>query len=345
MFDMQSKCNIMPLNKNTQLRYKRLESLLLSRRGYTVQELLDYINQSLLADSFKPIALRSIYNDIEALKNEGIEIEKISGNKLRYLDPNDSIWNTNLVAEDKALLEMSLKAFEVFKGTGLFKKYDDVITRLMSGNILRSLNKSESDKIIQIGDNEGAVGHEWLETLYDAIVNKKSLVLKYKKYGKEPDERIISPYLLKEYRNVWYLLAYSAKNKPMPGTNVFKLQRIVGLAESHDEYVIDENFDPNQYFKYCLGVFHQHQHEPITVHLKATGFMIAVLMEKPIHSTMEIISKSQDELLVSFQVYHTQELVILILSYGANVEVLAPTSLREEIQQSIRESMRLYGVG
>jgi predicted DNA-binding transcriptional regulator YafY len=332
----------MPTNKNNQKRYKLIESLLLSRKGYTAIEILEKVNQSLIQDSEHTVKKRCIYNDLEAIKNEGIEIEKLKGGRLRYTDPTDTIWKTSLIAEEKALMEIGLKAFEVFKGSLLFEKYNDIITRLMSGNILRALDKTDTAKIIQIGDNEGAIGHEWLEILYNAIVKKKTLVLKYKKYGKESDERVISPYLLKEYRNVWYLLAYSEKNKPNPGTNVFKLQRIESLTESNEEFFTDTNFDPELYFKFCLGVFHQHQKEPISVKLKATGYMVAILMEKPIHHSMEIISKNENELVVSFSVYYTQELINLILSYGPLVEVESPSNLREEIKLSIQSSMTLY---
>jgi len=332
----------MPENKNTRKRLQILENLLQSRKGYSVTELVKLINETLKEDGFGVVTSRTIYHDIDAIKNEGIEIEKLKGSRIRYEDPNDTIWKTTLLEDEKQLLEMSLRAFSVFKGSSLYNKYNDVITRLMSGSILRGLNKVDNTKIIQIGDGNAATGQEWIETIYDAIINKKSLKVFYKPYGRDVSERVISPYVLKEYRNEWFMLAYSDKNKPAPGTNVFKLNRIQKITTTDDEYFIDENFDASKYFKYSLGVYHQHSYEPVLVKLKVFKSLIAYFLETPIHSTMEIVSKTDGELIITFNVYNTVELESLILGYGANVEVLEPIELRDKIKLLINQISSMY---
>jgi predicted DNA-binding transcriptional regulator YafY len=82
--------------------------------------------------------------------------------------------------------------------------------------------------------------------------------------------------------------------------------------------------------------------DPIEVKLKFNKFLIPLISENKIHSSMEIISKSDEEMIVSFMVYNTIELKNLILSYGTNVEVLSPLDLRSEIKKTLIESIQIY---
>ena len=55
--------------------------------------------------------------------------------------------------------------------------------------------------------------------------------------------------------------------KQKNGTNIFKLTRIQKIEPCDETYVIDDKFNPEDYFKYSLGVFHIHGAEPIEVNL------------------------------------------------------------------------------
>ena len=91
-----------------------------------------------------------------------------------------------------------------------------------------------------------------------------------------------------------------------------------------------------------MGVFHIHGAEPIEVKLKFNRHLIPLISETKIHSSMEIISKSEDEMVVSFSVYNTIELKNKILSYGSSAEVLSPKQLRDEIKEIIINTSKIY---
>jgi len=149
-------------------------------------------------------------------------------------------------------------------------------------------------------------------------------------------------YLLKEFRNVWYMVASVKEMQHKGGTNLFKLNRIQKIEPCDEIYKIDEKFSAEDYFKYSLGVFHVHAAEPIEVKLKFNKHLIPLISETKIHPSMEIISKTDEEMIVTFTVYNTIELKNKILSYGANAEVLSPIELREEIIKIIEDTRILY---
>ena len=80
----------------------------------------------------------------------------------------------------------------------------------------------------------------------------------------------------------------------------------------------------------------------IEVKIKFDKNLIPLISETKIHPSMEIISKTEEEMVVTFTVYNTIELKNKILSYGANAEVLSPKVLRDEIKEIIINTIKNY---
>ena len=57
---------------------------------------------------------------------------------------------------------------------------------------------------------------------------------------------------------------------------------------------------------------------------------------------MQVVSKTEDEIVVTIEVYNERELKELILGYQNNVEVLEPQTLRDEIKDIIEKIASLY---
>ena len=212
----------------------------------------------------------------------------------------------------------------------------------MAGSVLRKLHQRNAPNFIQIGEMTGDTGQEWLESIYQAISDKRCLKIHYNPNNIESKIRTISPYILKEYRNKWYMVAHAKEIKAENKTNLFKLFRIQKIELSDDLYYEDPNFDANEYFKYSLGVFHRHDLIPIEVELKFNKILIQLISENKLHSSMKILSKTEDEIIVSFKVYNTVELKTLILGFGSNVEVLSPLELKEEIIAELKKNLETY---
>jgi predicted DNA-binding transcriptional regulator YafY len=66
---------------------------------------------------------------------------------------------------------------------------------------------------------------------------------------------------------------------------------------------------------------------------------------KPLHPTQQVQVNTNGLLEVSLKVIPTQELVTLLLSFGDDVEVVAPSSLREQMEQRLRAAARQYEHG
>lgn len=142
----------MPINKNSLRRYQLIDNLLRNRRRKrTINEITEIVNEQLYSDGEKKVTKRTIYNDIENMMERfPVNIIK-SSNQYYYEDEYDSIEKKPLTEQEKSILEMAMITFSFFRGTAIFEKFNDVITRIMAGSVIRKLYNAEDKKCIQIG--------------------------------------------------------------------------------------------------------------------------------------------------------------------------------------------------
>ena len=265
-----------------------------------------------------------------------------SGNKFFYEDSDDSIDQINIHAEDRTAINLALDVFARFKGTPLYEKFSDVITRVITSSLLRRVNTNDSNKYIHLAETHAHSGVEWIEQIYQSIVDKKAIIIKYKSFGDKSSVKVVSPYLLKEYRNNWYMIA-SLHDSKDENVLIYKLGRISEIQAANEKYMEDPTFDGNKYLKYTLGVFHKHGEEPIDVKCRIRGkHMIRLFSEDKIHPTQRIENISEEECLLSFTVFDSPELETFIMGYAHCLEVISPLPLRNKIIELLDTSFKNY---
>jgi predicted DNA-binding transcriptional regulator YafY len=339
----------MPVSKKALLRYQILNRFLQHRKGYTVKELTEIVNEELASfqedgAKDKTVSDRMIRIDLESMQEVyPVVIGKRNGNKYYYESSDDSIDNINISEQDKTAIGLAVGVFARFKGTPLYDKFSDAVTRIMANSVIRKINTSDTRNIVQVAELTENSGIEWLEIIYNAIVEKKTLKLEYKNFGKKTSMRVISPYMLKEYRNKWYMIAYVHGLDKPDKTLLHKLSRIIDIKPAFDKYEEDPTFNGKKYFKYTLGVFHKHAEDPIDVKIKLRGKSIITLFsEDKVHPTQQLIPISDEVAILEMRVYNSPELETFILGYGEAIEVIEPLSLRESIIKRLNAAIYKY---
>ena len=66
------------------------------------------------------------------------------------------------------------------------------------------------------------------------------------------------------------------------------------------------------------------------------------IKSQPLHNTQEILIDNQSEFIITLDVVPSYELKAQILSYGENVEVIEPQTLRNEISQTLKNAKMKY---
>ncbi len=329
----------MPVNKSALLRYRIIDACLTNRRHtypsikYIITKIEEQLDTSLSDSMFN--------KDLQQMKRfYGAPIKYNRQHRgYCYTEPGFSIKEFPLTHDEIEALDFSTALFQQLKGTKMFQQFENAINKVIEGyRISKILGKSEN-QILQIEEPLKTEGNQWLEIILKSILEKNCLKIIYQGFGREEKEHEFSAYLLKEYRNRWYTIGFSNKPKNIL---VLALDRINNIEPSKRKYVSDANFIPAEFFNYSLGITQIHEAKPQKIILSFSPEQAEYIISQPLHHSQKIIIKNSEEVKIELNLYVTQELRMLILSYGENVTVLSPGILKNEIKDCIDKMKQLY---
>lgn len=336
----------MAVDLNQRKRHRILDTLFREEKGYSVAELV----VKLLDDYDLDVSERTIKSDIKTFKEEyKVAFDESLPKdgraiRYRYADRNLSVFDRVLTDEDKKVLADLLGRVREY---GVNPNYSFFLSLLEHVVTHQSAKDIELDTV-QFANNDFLKGiDEWFRPLLSAITNKQVLTIEYHPFGKHPRDYVISPYLLKQFNDRWFLVA---RIGTCPFLSTFAIDRIESVnASDSADYVLEDIQEISQRFLSVYGVTGAFDKEPdvADIVMKVVSSRIGYIDTKPI-SPLQVIEEIPDcpgwyRLTIPGLVIN-KELVSLLLSFGSDVEILAPLSLREEIGRIASSIVSLYTV-
>ena len=182
-------------------------------------------------------------------------------------------------------------------------------------------------------------GIQYFDPLVSAIENSRVLRISYLPYYEDkPYFNEVHPYLLKEFRSRWYLIAYNAYREQV---RTYALDRIRNLEVLEDKAYLASAFEVDDYFKYAIGVISPEGSPPV-IKLAVQKNQAQYLITQPWHESQNIEEESEEEVVFSFRVHPTYEFRSLVLSLGKDAVILRPDSLRKEMKRELEEALKAY---
>ncbi len=333
----------MPQSKLAFLRYLLIDQMLRNRfKKYpSKQEILEECEER-----FGVKSISTIEKDMKAMRLEfdaPIEYDKQHGG-YHYSDPGFKLFSVNLSEENLVALSFVETFLEDFKAMPIFEEFSDAVDKVLDGlEITRNFGQDARpvSNFIQIARSPYLKGSETLSELIKHIRNQKVIVLDYRKFTtSQAKSYTIHPYLLKEFRGLWYLLGYVENYKEV---RTFGVDRVTGLFTTENTYKSAETvgFRAEDFFKHCYGIT-VFDSPPERIVLKFSPYQGNLLKATPVHPSQVILADSEDGFVIELTLIPNYELRDLILSYGKNVEVLQPKSLRQQIAAELRAALNHY---
>lgn len=260
-----------------------------------------------------------------------------------YEDANFTIDDTPLTADDVSALKFAASTIAQFRNTDFFKEYGFALDRIIERiDVTRDKSANQNDtEIIQFETGYGETGQEFINSLLSAIESKKQVWFDYTSFATgEKKRRKATPLLIKEYRNRWYLISYDLVKDRI---STFGLDRMSNIELSEEKANLPVNFNPDLYFKHSVGITVTGE-QPVEVIFKANNIAAKYLVSQAFHPSQEIIKEGKKRTTFKLYVLITEELIRNMLSYGDEIEVMEPSSLRNEIQRRIELMAARYGV-
>lgn len=150
-------------------------------------------------------------------------------------------------------------------------------------------------------------------------------------------ERVLSPYTLEPSAAGIYVIGQDDWAQDI---RTFKLERLEYAQLLPDTFAIPGDFDPEAYLATSWGIMTGEQET--TVVLRFTAQATPYVQERRWHTSQEIEPAAGGGCLLRLKVSEPQEMQPWIRSWGSQVEVLEPESLRRSIAEELCRAMVLY---
>lgn len=179
----------------------------------------------------------------------------------------------------------------------------------------------------------------YLSPLIAAMKEFSTIKFNYSPYSRTgaPKPVVIEPYFLKIFKLRWYVTGRNIKEDTI---KTYALDRMTNLTLTGDKFTLPPDFDAEAYFRDAFGiVFSQGETKKVT--LKVTARQAKYFRALPLHhSQSEMIHDAYS--IFNYRLRLTPDFVQELLSYGPNVEVLAPAELRAMIISDLKQSLENY---
>jgi predicted DNA-binding transcriptional regulator YafY len=335
----------MPHIKNALIRYRIIDRCI--RNKYkpfpSKRELREACEENLFGTTYgEHICDSTIEKDLFSMRMEHdapIKYSKKNGGYF-YEDENYSINDIPLTSEDLESIQFAVNTLQQFRDVGMFKQFGQAIDKIVDRVTIESKQPvDDSNQIVQFETAFSNGGNELLPLLYESILQKVKVEFDYKSFkSTESKWRQVSPLLLKEFRNRWYLISFdSAKND----ITTYALDRMDGLASCTEKSDVPVSFNPNTYFEFSTGIT-TFQGKPERIEIKADLIASKYIESQPFHHSQEIIEQREDFTVFAMTVFVSEEIIRSVLSFGGEVEVMKPVSFRSIISKRIQSLYKKY---
>ena len=192
-------------------------------------------------------------------------------------------------------------------------------------------------KILSMGSRRVAPAH--FRTIATAVLTRKRLQLRHqRRQDGEVIDREVSPQRLVHYRDNWYLDAWCHKRQAL---RTFGLDAIETATVVPDKEVKEIGEDTlERHYASGYGIFAGSATQDAVLQFGASS---ARWVSRETWHPEQIGTLQLDgTYLLQFPYSQEPELVMDILKYGADVQVLAPESLRKAVAEKLRAAAKLY---
>ena len=334
----------MAVNKNALIRYKTIDKCLQNQfRQWTLNDLIEAVSDALYEYEGKDVDVskRTVQLDLQMMRSDKLgynaPIVVYDRKFYKYEDADYSITNSPISNQDLTKLSEAVSFLKQFQGFSHFSELGSIVQKLEDHVYTQ---KTHEKSLIDFEKNDNLKGLEFLDALYQFILKKETIEITYQSFkARKENTFLFHAYLLKEYRNRWFLIGKRNKNE---GVMNLALDRIIAIKKSDKPYIIDHSFDLENYYNNAIGVSVSPNLEPEHVLLYVTHKQAPYVLTKPFHHSQKEVIRDYYGVTISLDVQLNFELEKEILGLGEGVKVIAPERLKRNIKERLYDAIDAY---
>ncbi len=281
---------------------------------------------------------KTLYDDLEALRQFGLDIVVVRGKVTGYYIGSrdfelaelkllvDSVQSSKFITEKKTL--SLIKKIE-----GLASVYDAQLLQrqVYVRNRVKSMNESvyyNVDEISGAITGDSAIRFHY----FDYTVDKE------RRFRRDGAWYEISPFSLMWDSEKYYMLGYDTAAGQLKHYRVDKMTDISALGTPRDGKAVFEKVDISQYSK---KVFHMFSGELLGLRLRFENRFVGAVLDRFGGDTV-ILPVDDEHFTVCVSVAVSPKFFAWLYGFGTAAEILAPDSVREQFRRTLIEAAGLY---
>ncbi|MBO4594143.1 MAG: YafY family transcriptional regulator [Clostridia bacterium] len=291
------------------------------------------VKASYLAEKYE-CTIRSVYRYIESLEMTGVPIYTIRGSKGGFsIIDTFKLPSTFLTPEE---YEQTINALTAVNSSVPAKNLSNAIIKLKATvkNEYSGFDLKSGNLIIDGGPWGDTVGYKSkIAVISKSLEEHKKMFIRYHDRNGETTERIINPHFIVFKEGLWYVYAFCNLRKRF---RLFKTGRIE-YAHILNETFVREDFGNNKKmpeFKFWHDEVKAEQ-AVLTVNKKR-------LSDVEEWIGVENVTEKDGVYTASATLPFDNGLVMKIMSFGENVTVVSPDSLKEKIKSTAEKILKNY---
>jgi len=192
-------------------------------------------------------------------------------------------------------------------------------------------------KILSMGSRRVAPAH--FRTIATAVLTRKRLKLRHqRRQDGELIDREVSPQRLVHYRDNWYLDAFCHKRQALRTFGLDAIETAVVMPDKEVKEISEDTLE--RHYASGYGIFAGTATQDAVLQFGASS--ARWVSRESWHPEQIGTPQLDGTYLLQFPYSQEPELVMDILKYGADVQVLAPESLRKAVAEKLRAAAKLY---
>lgn len=314
-----------------------------SVRRYHIHQVLlrdRFTNCSKLAQELE-VGVRTVLRDIEAMRRMNYPIDYDAKRRAYfYTQPVYNLPSIQISEGELLALRVASCALEQNLGTPFYRQLSRIYRVLLAGlrgQEVASERVGAAFSFYHVG--VGLVRPEVFEKLTHAVLHSVEVEFDYKRPEDErPKRHRVKPYYITNRDNLFYLLA---KEDDVAELKAFAIPRIRGTVRlSGSTFIRARRHSLTKRFKHAFRVLagERLQHVKLRINARTAPY----IRERSWHASQKLTNLANGGLLLEMDLSDIRDIKPWVLRWGPDIEVLEPTTLRNEIADLVRQAAAVY---
>ena len=314
------------------------------------------------------VNIKKMFISLGAIFRERGNDESGEGTCYEYKEKNSVIWFNRYIAvlqKDLKKNVLKVKKAKNSKNQEPISEPHDVWFKMYLKQMM-NLNSVAHADYVGFYENMNLVGLEYFGLLLEYIIDKKPVEISYVPFNGEAKCVKVYPYFLKNYNQRWFLLGRTYNENPnekhplryYEKLSYFALDRIQPLVSDDGKVQVpalkpwlgvewvENDLDIQDYYNNMIGTTDTGNVQETVLRFEPNRYKY--VMTKKMLPCQEEIQPGEEYYdaerpTIRMKAMQNRELVQQILSFGADVEVIKPDTLREEVKNIITKLYSCYG--